>query len=84
MYAQQMARQTRVRRTLARACSTFCCSFHGSTFCLNGYDRTFHHTEESLLNTFPAYITGTVSAITASSRDFVDFINVDNAHTMIT
>lgn len=79
-----MVRRTRVRRALAGACSTFCRGFHGSAFCLNGYDGTFHHTEESLLNTFPTYISGTVSATTASSRDFVGFIDVDNAHAMIT
>lgn len=79
-----MMGRTRGWRTLARTRSTLGCSFRGSTFCLDGYDRTFHHTEESLLNTFSAYITGAITATTASTGNFVDFIDVDDAHTMIT
>ena len=80
---RQVVRRTRVWRALARTCSTLGCGFWGSTFCLNGYNGTFHHAEKSLLNTLSTYITSTVSAITASSCNFVDFIDVDDSHTEI-
>jgi hypothetical protein len=68
---------------LARTCPTPACGFYWSTFCLDGYDRTFYHAEESLLNAFSTYITGAVSATTAPSRNLVDFIDVDDAHAAI-
>jgi len=78
-----MVGRTMVRRPLAGTCSTLACSFYGSSFCLNGYDRTFYHAEESLLNAFSTDVTSAVSTTATSSRDLVDFVNVDDAHAVI-
>jgi len=75
--------RTRVRRALARTCSTLARSFYGGAFCLNGYDRTFYHAEESLLNAFSTDVTSAVSATTTPSRNLVNFVNVDYAHAVI-
>jgi len=78
-----MMERTRVWRPLAGTCSALARSFYGSAFCLNGYDRTFYHAEESLLNAFSTDVTGAISTAATSSRNLVDFVNVDYAHAVI-
>lgn len=76
-------RRTRMRGALTRARSTLACSFHWGTFCLNRHDGPLDHAEESLLNSLSAYVASAVTAAATSSRDLVDFIDVDDTHAMI-
>ena len=71
-------------RSLAGTCSTLAHGFYGSTFCLNGYDRTFYHAEESLLNSFSTYVASAIRTTTAPSRNLINFIDVDDAHAVTT
>lgn len=73
-------KRTRVCGTLAGTRPTLARSFRRCSFRLNGYDRTLDHAEESLLNPLSTYVASPVSAAAASSGDFVDFINIDDAH----
>ena len=76
--------RTRVWGALAGARPALVCNFYWSTFCLNGYNGALYHAKESLLNAFSTYVASAVGATATSSRDLVDFVNIDDAHTATT